>query len=287
MKFKGSFPALVTPFVKNDIDFNGLSKLAKSIASKSTGLTLLGSTAESWLLTLEEKVKIVETCREATDKPLIIGISAWNIEDFNKQQKALSVFNPKAFLLAAPPYLNIDNYQAKSFFLGCSVKTKVNLILYHNPSRNGLIFDETIYNFAKLYPEIIGFKETSMDSYNKYAIEYPSLKWIIGDDSLIGKMDSDTSINIGGNMRPELFQDLTSGQKAIDITSWSEALSIAPNPMVIKQLLAIENKITSAACRSPLNHLRPQQKQLVNNLYENLKQSGILHKKHIMEEQLV
>lgn len=286
MKFKGSFPALVTPFVRNEVDFNGLSKLAKSIAAQSDGLTLLGTTAESWLLSLEEKVKIVKICREATDKPLIIGISAWNTEDFNTQQKALSVFNPEAFLLAAPPYLNIDNHQAKSFFLGCSVKTKVNLILYHNPARNGLVFDETIYNFAKLYPEIIGFKETSLESYNKYASKYPSLKWIVGDDKLIGKIKSDTSINIGGNIRPDLFKDLTANNKSLDMDSWAEALSVAPNPMVIKQLLAFEQKVGSAACRSPLNHLRPQQKQKLSSLYEGLTQSGVLDKQYIKEEEL-
>lgn len=270
MKFKGSFPALVTPFVRNEIDFPALSKLAASVASQSSGLTLLGSTAESWLLSLEEKMEIVQTCREATDKPLIVGISSWNIEDFNIQQKALSQFNPDAFLLAAPPYLKIDNHQAKSFFLGCTVKTKTPLILYHNPERNGLTFDETIYNFAKLYPEIAGFKETSLESYTKYSAKFDSLTWIVGDDSLLGKINTGCSINVGGNLFPELFSNITSGKSTLKEGQWDSILQAAPNPMVIKQLLFIEKRINSAACRSPLNHLRPEQKLMIDKLYQNL-----------------
>lgn len=270
MKFKGSFPALVTPFTQNGVDYGVLSKLAKEVAKNSSGLTILGSTAESWLLSLEEKIEILKTCREVTDKPIIVGISAWNIEDFNIQQKALSQYAPDAYLLTAPPYLNIDTHQAKNFFLGCAVKMKIPLILYHNPKRNGVQFDKTIYDLASLYPEIIGFKETCADTFKRYYPQYNDLIWFVGDDSLLGEVHTGSSINVGGNLYPDLFNNMINNKLEIDLSQWNKLMSTAPNPMVIKQLLVLEKKIPSAACRSPLNHVRPEQKSLIVSLYEQL-----------------
>lgn len=268
MKFTGSFPALVTPFQGNNIDFKILSQLASTIAAHSAGLTLLGTTAESWLLTLEEKIQILETCRQVTDKPLIVGINAWNIEDFNEQQEAFKQFNPAAYLLAAPPYLQLSTQQAKAFFLGCTVRTKTPLILYHNPKRNGVVFDENIYNLAQLYPEIIGFKETSWETYEKFSPQYPTLTWIAGDDLLIKKMNAKTSINVGGNLYPEAFSALCAGQQqSLDLELWSEVISQAVNPMTIKYLLFKEGALPTAACRPPLNHLKPEQKKAIDQTF--------------------
>ena len=269
-KFKGSFPALITPFSKNKIDFDKLTKLANSIVKLSSGLTLLGSTAESWLLSLEEKVQILKICRELTDKPLIVGISAWNIEDFTEQAKALSEHRPDAFLLTAPPYLNIDIHQAKSFFLGCAVKTKTPIILYHNPKRNGVTFDESIYGLARLYPEIIGFKETCAQTFSQYHDKYKDLTWFLGDDCLLTQFHTGSSINVGGNLYPELFAQLTQEKSSLNLQLWEKLLSIAPNPMVIKQLLTLSGKISHAACRSPLNHLTPAQQKLTAENFDVL-----------------
>ena len=60
--FKGSMPALVTPFTNGAVDFGTLEKLVEwQITEGSHGLVPVGTTGESPTLTHEEHEKVVET----------------------------------------------------------------------------------------------------------------------------------------------------------------------------------------------------------------------------------
>jgi 4-hydroxy-tetrahydrodipicolinate synthase len=59
--FKGSMPALVTPFSDGAVDFDALKSLVEwQIAEGSHGLVPVGTTGESPTLTHDEHEKVIE-----------------------------------------------------------------------------------------------------------------------------------------------------------------------------------------------------------------------------------
>ena len=61
--FKGSIPALITPFKNEKVDFSSYEKIIEwSISEGSHGFVPCGTTGESPTLSHEEQKKIIEEC---------------------------------------------------------------------------------------------------------------------------------------------------------------------------------------------------------------------------------
>ena len=76
MKFKGSFPALITPFKNGGIDEDAFQSFVNwQIEQGSHGLVPVGTTGESPTLNHDEHKRVVELCIEAADGrvPVIAG----------------------------------------------------------------------------------------------------------------------------------------------------------------------------------------------------------------------
>ena len=84
--FKGSIPALITPFDKGEVDYNSFNKIIEwSISEGSNGLVPCGTTGESPTLSHDEHKKIVEESVRIVNKrvPVIAGTGSNNtIEAF-------------------------------------------------------------------------------------------------------------------------------------------------------------------------------------------------------------
>jgi 4-hydroxy-tetrahydrodipicolinate synthase len=82
---EGSWPALVTPFTEGgEVNYDVLRNLVDyHVENGSNGLLLLGSTAEGFLLTKDEKTKIIDTVIDAASGriPVMCGVSAVSTRD--------------------------------------------------------------------------------------------------------------------------------------------------------------------------------------------------------------
>jgi hypothetical protein len=79
--FKGSMPALVTPFSNGAVDFDALKSLVEwQIAEGSHGLVPVGTTGESPTLTHDEHEKVIEVVVQAAAGrvPVIAGAGSNN-----------------------------------------------------------------------------------------------------------------------------------------------------------------------------------------------------------------
>ena len=79
--FKGSIPALITPFKNGEVDYGSFNKIIEwSISQGSHGFVPCGTTGESPTLSHEEHKKIVEECIRIVDKrvPVIAGTGSNN-----------------------------------------------------------------------------------------------------------------------------------------------------------------------------------------------------------------
>ena len=108
--FKGSIPALITPFKNGEVDYNSFNSIIEwSLSHGSDGFVPCGTTGESPTLSHYEHKKVVEECVRITDKrvPVIAGTGSNNtIEaiDFTKHAE-----NSKAdAALIVTPYYNLS-----------------------------------------------------------------------------------------------------------------------------------------------------------------------------------
>ena len=106
--FKGSFPALVTPFKNGELDIDTLKHLVEwHISEGSHGLVPVGTTGESPTLTHEEHETVVEEVVKAADGriPVIAGAGSNNtVESVRFMQHAHRVGASAA--LVVTPYYN-------------------------------------------------------------------------------------------------------------------------------------------------------------------------------------
>ena len=66
-EIKGTGIALVTPFNEDfSVDYSGLERLLDHVINKVDYLVLMGTTAESVVLTKKEKQEVVDFCNEST-----------------------------------------------------------------------------------------------------------------------------------------------------------------------------------------------------------------------------
>ena len=79
--FKGSIPALISPFNNGSIDLNSFEKIIEwSLENGSHGFVPCGTTGESPTLTHDEHKKIIEECIRVVNKraPVIAGTGSNN-----------------------------------------------------------------------------------------------------------------------------------------------------------------------------------------------------------------
>ena len=162
--FKGSLPALVTPFRNGAVDFDTLKKLVDwHVSEGSHGLVPVGTTGESPTLTHEEHGAVIAAVVEATAGriPVIAGAGSNNtVEGIDLVRHAEKVGADAA--LVVTPYYNkptqrglIAHYRA--LHDACTLP----IVIYNIPGRSVVdMLPETMGELAKL-PRIVGVKDAT------------------------------------------------------------------------------------------------------------------------------
>jgi 4-hydroxy-tetrahydrodipicolinate synthase len=162
--FKGSIPALVTPFKNGAVDFDTLKKLVDwHVAEGSHGIVPVGTTGESPTLSHEEHEQVIEAVVQAAAGrvPVIAGAGSNNtVEAVRFLQHAERVGADGA--LVVTPYYNkptqrglIEHYRVLHDC--CTLP----IVIYNIPGRSVVdMLPETMGELAKL-PRIVGVKDAT------------------------------------------------------------------------------------------------------------------------------
>jgi 4-hydroxy-tetrahydrodipicolinate synthase len=105
--FKGSMPALVTPFSNGVVDYDALKSLVEwHIAEGSHGIVPVGTTGESPTLSHEEHEKVVEVVVEtaAGRVPVIAGAGSNNTVEAIRFVEHAKAVGADAALVVTPYY---------------------------------------------------------------------------------------------------------------------------------------------------------------------------------------
>ncbi|WP_101068995.1 4-hydroxy-tetrahydrodipicolinate synthase [Roseovarius salinarum] len=164
--FKGSFPALVTPFRNGEVDFDTLEKLVEwHIGEGSNGLVPVGTTGESPTLSHDEHEKVVEAVVRAVAGriPVIAGAGSNNtLESIRFMQHAARVGADAA--LVVTPYYNKPTQRGMiAHFTALHDCCELPILIYNIPGRSAVdMTPETMGELAKL-PRIVGVKDATGD----------------------------------------------------------------------------------------------------------------------------
>lgn len=164
--FKGSFPALVTPFKDGELDLDTLKKLVEwHIDQGSHGLVPVGTTGESPTLThREHEIVIEEVVKAAAGRiPVIAGAGSNNTaEGIGLIQHAERV-GADAALVVTPYYNKPTAAGLIAHFKALHDSSNLPIIIYNIPGRSVIdMKPETMGELAKL-ERIVGVKDATGD----------------------------------------------------------------------------------------------------------------------------
>lgn len=164
--FKGSMPALVTPFKNGALDVDTLKQLVEwHIGEGSHGLVPVGTTGESPTLTHAEHDKVVQIVVEAAAGrvPVIAGAGSNNTLEAIRLAQAAEKAGANGILVVTPYYNKPTQAGLIAHFRAVHDCCALPIIIYNIPGRSVVdMSPETMGELAKL-PRIVGVKDATGD----------------------------------------------------------------------------------------------------------------------------
>lgn len=164
MQFRGSIPALVTPFKDGALDIDALHKLVEwQIAEGSHGLVPVGTTGESPTLSHEEHERVIEEVVKAAAGrvPVIAGTGSNNTTEAIGFIRHAEAVGADAALVVTPYYNKPTQDGLYAHFKAVHDASQLPIIIYNIPGRSVVdMSPETMGRLAQL-PRIIGVKDAT------------------------------------------------------------------------------------------------------------------------------
>jgi len=175
-KIKGIYAASLSVLNKDlslDIDHT-INHAEKVIDLGCHGIVFFGSTGQSQLISLSEKIQLINSLPKSKYKDkFIIGTGLNSLADTINLMKISKSMNFNKFLIMPPAYYNYGDKEVIKFY--SKIIDQINdceIILYNFEKLSGYKFSETcIKELVSLFPkQIIGVKDSTYNLYEKLKI---------------------------------------------------------------------------------------------------------------------
>src|SRR5688572_19548404 len=227
--FRGSFPALVTPFRDEAFDEVAYRDFVGwQISEGSHGLVPCGTTGESATLDSAEHRRAIEICVEAAGGRLrvIAGCGANDTARAIALTRAAKEAGADA-VLHVPPYYNRPNQEGIYAHLAAVADLDIPVMLYNVPART--ITDISVETMARLsrLPSVIGVKDATGNlgrvSAQRLACGEEFIQLSGNDETALAfnAMGGVGCISVTANVAPKLCAQF---QEAMREGRWDEAL---------------------------------------------------------------
>ena len=249
--FKGSIPALVTPFKNGAVDFDTLKKLVEwHIAEGSSGLVPVGTTGESPTLTHEEHEAVVETVVQtaAGRVPVIAGAGSNNTAEAIRFMDFAKRVGADAGLVVTP-YYNKPTQRGLIAHYTALNEVGLPIIIYNIPPRSVIdMVPETMGQLAKL-DNIVGVKDATGDlmrvAKTRIACGTDFVQLSGEDGTTVGfnAMGGQGVISVTANVAPRLVADV---QEACLAGDYARALELQDRLMPLHRAIFTEPGVVGA-----------------------------------------
>ncbi|MEL6119840.1 MAG: 4-hydroxy-tetrahydrodipicolinate synthase [Pseudomonadota bacterium] len=281
--FKGSFPALVTPFKNGELDLDTLKKLVDwHIEEGSHGLVPVGTTGESPTLSHDEHDMVVETVVHAAAGrvPVIAGAGSNNTAESVRLAQHAQKAGANGVLVVTPYYNKPTQAGLIAHFTAVHDCCDLPIIIYNIPGRSVVdMTPETMGELAKL-PRIAGVKDATGDlarvSDQRITCGKDFIQ-ISGEDATAHGFNAQGGvgcISVTANVAPKMLSQM---QEATLANDYATALEIQDRLMPLHKAIFTEPGLVGAKyalsrlgmcsdeVRSPLTPLTDGTKSLVDD----------------------
>lgn len=165
-QFEGIFPALLTPFDKNDrVNERELEKLVKfNVEKGATGFYVGGSTAEAFLLSMDERKLIMDVVKSAApNQTLIAHVGSISESQAIELGKHASRLGYDAVSSVAPFYYKFSFEEIKNYYFRVAEESALPMLVYHFPAFSGVNMGVKEMGAFLSDEKFIGIKYTSND----------------------------------------------------------------------------------------------------------------------------
>ena len=287
--YKGSFVALITPFLENKLDEVTFQKLIDWQISEGTkGLVPCGTTGESPTLSHSEHEKIIALTIEVANGrvPVMAGTGSNSTEEAIKLTRYAKTAGADSALIVMPYYNKPTQEGMYAHFKAINDAVDFPIFIYNIPGRS--VVDMSIDTMVKLanLTNIIGVKDASNDTIRptllKNALEGKDFIQFSGEDpSQLPFMASggDGIISVTANIAPNLmseFHKLWSSGNIIEARLLQErmmplhtSLFLESSPAPVKYAAFLRG-IGNSSLRLPLVEVKNETKDAVRFALERL-----------------
>ena len=289
--FKGSIPALITPFSNGEVDYESFNSIIEwSLSQGSHGFVPCGTTGESPTLSYDEHKKVIEECIRIVNKrvPVIAGTGSNNtieaIDFTNHAEKSGA-----SAALVVTPYYNKPTQEGLFYhFKKIADSTSIPIIIYNIPGRS--IVDMSIDTMFKLsiIKNIVGVKDATNDLFRPLLTQTVIKKdfcYLSGEDGTALAylaQGGHGCISVTANIAPKLCSDLQNFwlNKNIDkvkeinlkLAKLHNSLFVESSPGPVKYAAELLG-LCSSETRLPLAPIKEETKKLVSS---SMKEAGLI-----------
>jgi 4-hydroxy-tetrahydrodipicolinate synthase len=161
---KGVFPALVTPFDKNEeIDEGALRALVHYLMPNVDGFVPCGSTGEFPYMTADEQKRVISIVVDevAGEKPVIAGTSAAGTKETIQLARNAQEAGASACLVVTPFFLHPSDKGLYQHFYDVATAVDLPIILYNIPQVVDAYLPRTVVEDLSDIPNIVALKDSS------------------------------------------------------------------------------------------------------------------------------
>ena len=286
--FKGSIPAVITPFKNNEVDYSSFEKVVEFlILNGSNGLVPCGTTGESPTLSHDEHKTIIEECIRLSDKriPIIAGTGSNNTLEAIEYTNHAEKVGADAALIVTPYYNKPTQSGLYNHYKSIAENSNLPIIIYNIPGRSIVDMNiETMIELSKL-ENIVGVKDATNDLFRPLLTKKlmnSDFCYLSGEDGTALAylaQGGHGCISVTANIAPKLCSDMHSAWRNNDI---KKAQQINLNLSKVHHTLFLESSpgpvkyaasllgLCSPDVRLPLVEISENTKiQVQNSLKEN------------------
>ena len=281
--FKGSMPALVTPFKDGAVDFETLKRLVDwHIDQGSHGLVPVGTTGESPTLSHSEHEAVVQCVVQAVDGriPVIAGAGSNNTDEAIRFITFAERVGADAALVVTPYYNKPTQAGLYAHFKAVHDCCNLPIIIYNIPGRSAVDMSPVTMGELSKLPRIVGVKDATGDLDRVCSQRLtcgPDFLQISGEDATAHGFNAQGGvgcISVTANVAPKLCAEL---QEATLAGDYAKALEYQDRLMPLHEAIFVEPGLVGAKyglsrlglcteeVRSPLTGLEDSTKSAIDD----------------------
>ncbi len=287
-QYHGAYAALVTPYTEdNKINYNELEKLVRYLISQGIdGFYVGGSTAEAFLMSDDERKRVLETVVKANagERKVICHVGAISTDraiDFTQHAEKIGA---DAVSAISPFYYKFSEREVVEYYNDIMSSTSLPMFIYNFPNFSGFSLTEDVLERMEENKNLAGVKFTSSDMFllERIKTNHPNLVVWNGFDEMLASgliMGADGGIGSTYNCMPRLIHKIYDSfcEGNIEKTHTYQALANDVIKVIckhgvfasVKTILEMDG-FSFNGCRKPFSPMTEEGKIELRNVYEKI-----------------